>query len=184
MTRSGATSTRQATGFYGAGAEPLEHDVRACDSCSTVSFGPTCGRSLRAADRSRGPRQRSRRRLTAPEPFDRTTSRRRGRPARTLGAGGGRNIQTLEGDDDTVAAVFDKIVDDPRHGDVFVIINEPVGQQEFPDWSMGFRDVTDMSDAELPGYSHFMDEDRASAFAGDDATVIKRLLELSRATGK
>lgn len=92
----------------------------------------------------------------------------------------GRIMQTLEGDDDTVTRVFDQIVDDPRHRDVFVIINEQLDERQFPSWSMGFRHISALPARD--GFSSFMDEDADRAFDGD-SSMATRMLTLFRAGG-
>jgi len=46
-------------------------------------------------------------------------------------------FQVLEGFPDVVGALFTTISQDPRHHAVTKLIDEPIGQRSFGDWSMG-----------------------------------------------
>ena len=69
----------------------------------------------------------------------------------------GRFIQILEGPDDELAARFTVIAADPRHRGIHVVSEEPITERQFPDWTMGFRPLTDDSITALPGYDDIFD---------------------------
>ncbi len=46
--------------------------------------------------------------------------------------------QVLEGPQQGIEALFEKIQRDPRHGDVHILAFEKVAQRQFPSWSMAF----------------------------------------------
>ncbi len=52
---------------------------------------------------------------------------------------GGRFIQILEGARDTVDELFAKISRDPRHHDVRMLIEEPISERRFVEWTMGYH---------------------------------------------
>lgn len=52
---------------------------------------------------------------------------------------GGRFIQILEGARDTVDELFAKISRDPRHHDVRMLIEEPIAERRFVEWTMGYH---------------------------------------------
>jgi hypothetical protein len=54
---------------------------------------------------------------------------------------GGNIMQVLEGPAPVVERTFAQIARDERHHDVTVLVDEPVDERAFPDWSMGFRDL-------------------------------------------
>ena len=54
----------------------------------------------------------------------------------------GSILQILEGPEDKVQALFRTICDDPRHRQVITMASGPVEARAFPDWRMGFADVT------------------------------------------
>jgi hypothetical protein len=51
----------------------------------------------------------------------------------------GNFIQYLEGAEEAVRGVFERVRDDPRHHGVLTISEGPVEQRVFADWSMGFH---------------------------------------------
>jgi hypothetical protein len=67
---------------------------------------------------------------------------------------GGSFFQVLEGDEETLNTLFASIEADPRHKRVTKIIDEPIAQRDFADWTMGF---TEASAAELQGVEGLSD---------------------------
>jgi hypothetical protein len=67
----------------------------------------------------------------------------------------GSFLQALEGDEQAVTEIFDRIKNDPRHRDV-EILNRGMGSGErgFGDWAMGFADYTGVVDI-LKGFVRF-----------------------------
>lgn len=55
----------------------------------------------------------------------------------------GNIIQVLEGEEAAVREIFDRIAKDPRHHDVTVLVEVPITERSFADWSMGYRDLSD-----------------------------------------
>ncbi|MEN9790470.1 MAG: hypothetical protein RLZZ63_128 [Gemmatimonadota bacterium] len=54
----------------------------------------------------------------------------------------GSVIQCLEGPEASVRATFARISRDPRHGGIFVAVEEAVSDRTFPNWLMGNLQVT------------------------------------------
>ena len=50
-----------------------------------------------------------------------------------------RFLQVLEGPDEAVRLTLDRIVKDPRHRDVEVLVDRDLDQREFGSWSMALR---------------------------------------------
>ncbi|WXF92777.1 BLUF domain-containing protein [Curtobacterium flaccumfaciens pv. flaccumfaciens] len=50
-------------------------------------------------------------------------------------------IGIIEGEDDVVRERFDQVRADPRHTNVRVLLDEPITQRSFPDWSMAFQSL-------------------------------------------
>jgi hypothetical protein len=69
----------------------------------------------------------------------------------------GHFIQTLEGEPDGVMAAFARIEADPRHRDVLVALRQESDQRVFPQWSMGFEEISEENAAALPGFTAFLD---------------------------
>ncbi|MEM8559363.1 MAG: BLUF domain-containing protein [Bacteroidota bacterium] len=57
----------------------------------------------------------------------------------------GHYIQVFEGLSGDVNAVYRRVLGDPRHRDVQLLVRRQVAYRTFPNWAMGFRNV-----AELP----------------------------------
>lgn len=68
----------------------------------------------------------------------------------------GNFLQVLEGEEDKVVALYEKISRDPRHKDVQVISREVIGERIFDEWTMGFQNVGKLNPKDVPGYSAFL----------------------------
>lgn len=75
---------------------------------------------------------------------------------------GGNFLQVLEGPEEAVLRLYQKISQDPRHVDVMQLIKESIQERHFPDWSMGFQNVDQLSPEDLPGFTLFLEDDFAS----------------------
>jgi hypothetical protein len=72
---------------------------------------------------------------------------------------GGNFMQVLEGPDEAVNTLFEKIKDDPRHKDVFVISREQISARQFPAWEMAFQNLDNPEIKNEPGYSQFLHDE-------------------------
>src|SRR5688500_11028386 len=90
---------------------------------------------------------------------------------------GGNIIQTLEGPDAVVDATYAKIEKDPRHKGVLLLLRDPVEERLFPDWSMGFHEVSTEDVTAVDGYTEFLRRPTTQSL-GDRAAPAYRLLEL------
>jgi|TARA_B110000238_G_C15944966_1_gene360639 hypothetical protein len=54
---------------------------------------------------------------------------------------GGRFIQILEGEKDTITSLYDKISKDPRHSNVKILYLEEASIRLFPTWSMSMLNL-------------------------------------------
>jgi hypothetical protein len=80
--------------------------------------------------------------------------------------------QVLEGPLPAVGATFERILRDPRHGDVVVLESVPVTERAFPSWSMAFV-------GEAAGAKAAIDRDPAEA-----ARVLALLRDLVATTAE
>ena len=64
----------------------------------------------------------------------------------------GSFMQTIEGAFDAVQALFARIEQDPRHGGIILICNEPIKQRSYADWSMAFVEITEEQAINIPGF--------------------------------
>lgn len=75
----------------------------------------------------------------------------------------GNFIQVLEGLRENVETIYENISNDERHRGVMLVVKEDVEDRLFPNWSMGFEDLSNSTDArKLEGYNTFFDNDRAA----------------------
>lgn len=58
-------------------------------------------------------------------------------------------MQVLEGEEEAVKTLFDRIAADPRHTDVDCIYSKTVSEPAFETWSMGFRPVESMAEMDI-----------------------------------
>lgn len=68
----------------------------------------------------------------------------------------GSFLQILEGDEQVVSDLFDRIRVDPRHGAVTPLLKQQVATREFANWSMGFVAASGAELSALPGYSDLL----------------------------
>jgi len=87
-----------------------------------------------------------------------------------------RFMQVLEGPREQVERTWSRIAQDKRHANFCVLMEEPVEQRLFADWSMGFAVPEGAAAASLPGYSHFLTEMYDPRPLMDDPTVSMQLL--------
>jgi hypothetical protein len=89
----------------------------------------------------------------------------------------GNFMQVLEGEQKVVTKLAGNIELDHRHKGVLVLLRGTSEQHLFPDWSMGFRDLTDQNTEKTPGYNDFLNTPLTDAtFSHDPARCMKLLL--------
>ena len=72
---------------------------------------------------------------------------------------GGNFMQVLEGPDEAVEALYEKIKADPRHKDVNVLSREQISARQFPTWEMAFQNLDNPEIKNEPGYSQFLQDE-------------------------
>jgi hypothetical protein len=90
----------------------------------------------------------------------------------------GNFMQALEGDREVVTKLAGTIERDPRHKGVLILLRGTSEDRLFPDWSMGFRDLTEQSLAKTPGYTDFMNTPLTGAEFSQDPNRCMKLLML------
>lgn len=95
----------------------------------------------------------------------------------------GNIIQVLEGPDEEVERTFADIERDPRHRGVIVLLRDRIEQRAFPDWSMGFRDVSGVDLEREDGFTDFLrGRDDPATGDGSHTEVVGSLLRTFRET--
>ncbi|WP_207429442.1 BLUF domain-containing protein [Pedobacter sp. SYSU D00535] len=64
----------------------------------------------------------------------------------------GNILQVLEGLEENVLKVYDKIKTDPRHTDLIILQQRGISGRSFEDWSMGFRASSKAEFEQIEGY--------------------------------
>ena len=65
-------------------------------------------------------------------------------------------MQLLEGEEEDVRRVFQRITRDGGHRNILVLLEEPCEECLFADWSMGFHAIDVAEMASVPGFSNFL----------------------------
>ncbi|GAA1930391.1 BLUF domain-containing protein [Nocardioides hwasunensis] len=78
---------------------------------------------------------------------------------------GGNFIQTLEGPSDAVDRVMDRVLEDSRHGGVFIVRRDDIAERIFAGWAMGFRSTSVEEADEIPGFTDYLRTGRISGAA-------------------
>lgn len=68
----------------------------------------------------------------------------------------GAFIQVIEGESDIIHNLYNIIKVDPRHSNIVKLLDEPIEERAFPDWSMGFRKINRKQSAGIKGFSDFL----------------------------
>ncbi|MEO5977941.1 MAG: BLUF domain-containing protein [Chryseolinea sp.] len=64
----------------------------------------------------------------------------------------GSIIQILEGEEEVVRALYDKIRLDSRHKSMIKMLDKSISDRSFADWSMGFKQISDDDWSELNAF--------------------------------
>ena len=59
-----------------------------------------------------------------------------------------RFMQLIEGQEDAVRGLYQKILQDPRHRDLIVLQEDTEPERQFPEWSMAFRNLNTLPSAD------------------------------------
>jgi len=68
----------------------------------------------------------------------------------------GNFIQTIEGPEEAIERLYANIQADTRHYSVTTLIDDPLDERVFPDWSMGFAHLARDNVTDIPGFTNFM----------------------------
>ena len=90
----------------------------------------------------------------------------------------GNFMQVLEGEEGAVRAVYERIERDPRHHGSMVLLRGETPGRHFPDWSMGFRDLSSPEEraAAAGGFSDLLNTPLTGAEFATDPSRAQRLL--------
>jgi hypothetical protein len=89
----------------------------------------------------------------------------------------GNFMQAVEGPDEQVNALFDRIRRDSRHHGVLQLLKEQISERRFPNWSMSMTNVHRLSEEQRARVNPFLTDDfLASSYRNDPSSAIKLLL--------
>ena len=88
----------------------------------------------------------------------------------------GNFMQAIEGEEQTIHRLQEKIERDPRHDGVITLLTQRIETRQFPEWSMGFRNLADPALRGVPGYSEFLNTPNEPGFTASPTRAQKLLL--------
>ena len=88
----------------------------------------------------------------------------------------GNFMQVLEGDEANVMKIFADIEMDRRHKSVDVLRAEYIQHRDFPNWTMGFRNVDRIELSQEPGFTRFLEHDFKSKYFSEDSVEAHAML--------
>lgn len=68
---------------------------------------------------------------------------------------GGNIMQVLEGEEEAVRRTYARISLDPRHRNAIVIADDEITERSFPDWRMGYRQLSPELVRRVPRFAPF-----------------------------
>ena len=93
----------------------------------------------------------------------------------------GKFLQVLEGPEDAVRDRMSAITRDTRHQNMWILLQEPISDRHFPDWTMAYPLVSARAAQEIPGYqSMFADTTKNNEQTKDPTQALRALRELIR----
>ena len=90
----------------------------------------------------------------------------------------GNFMQVLEGEREKVQALYDKIERDPRHRGTLILLKQEIEDRQFPDWSMGFRDLEIADNTRKPGYNEFLNMPLTDSSFMENPSQAQKLLQV------
>jgi hypothetical protein len=94
----------------------------------------------------------------------------------------GNFIQAIEGPRDNVDKLFEKIRVDPRHKQVTVILEGPLDERQFRNYTMGFINGADLSEEDRAAYTNFLREPLDTRVEATPHPALRLLLSFRRHT--
>lgn len=88
----------------------------------------------------------------------------------------GNFIQAIEGPEDQVRKLLEKIRKDSRHRGVITLVEGYTDQRQFSEWTMGFYELNSPEAKLIPGYSEFLNVPLTEAEFSADPSRCQLLL--------
>ena len=97
---------------------------------------------------------------------------------------GGVFLQVLEGGRAAISALYNKLINDPRHRDVMLLSFEEIAERSFASWSMGQVNLQRVNPALLLKYSDTAELDPFSMPAAVSLALFKELIATALIMGQ
>ena len=91
--------------------------------------------------------------------------------------GNGTFLQAIEGEEAVIDELVTRIRKDPRHADIQFLNRRTIERREYPDWSMGFEQVTDVALKDVKGLNSFGAVDFSFDYLAENEPVVESLME-------
>lgn len=89
----------------------------------------------------------------------------------------GHFMQVIEGDKAPVTQLMDNILRDIRHHNIDIMRRENIPSRDFPDWTMGFQNISASDRFKIPGFTNILESDfNAESFSEDTSQAHQLLL--------
>jgi Sensors of blue-light using FAD len=88
----------------------------------------------------------------------------------------GNFMQVLEGEEEAVRQIHERIVRDPRHSGLLTLLQQGQAARDFPAWSMAFRDLNSPDLRAVPGYSDLLNLDLRDPYFTQPSNAQKLVL--------
>jgi hypothetical protein len=94
---------------------------------------------------------------------------------------GGNFIQAIEGPEEPVIALHAKIQQDSRHHNMFTLLQRPITERQFEQWSMAFQNVDNLSPEDAAAHSEFLKQPFSdTSFIQEPGKALRLLLSFRR----
>lgn len=95
--------------------------------------------------------------------------------------GDGSFLQVLEGEEESVKSLYEKILIDERHKECILIDESAIDEKSFSGWSMGFKYLESKEIASIEGFSEFLERKMdPSEFVRKADDIIQLLYEFKQ----
>ncbi len=88
----------------------------------------------------------------------------------------GNFIQVIEGEEDKVQALHQKITTDSRHTNIFTLLTRPLTERMFSEWSMGFKNLDQFKEENMLDLNRFLQETLQPENLSQNAEKVYKLL--------
>ena len=91
-------------------------------------------------------------------------------------------LQTIEGEENIVKELIEKIAKDKRHINFQILSKQSIENRQYSDWAMGFEKLTEKTIAGLPKLKNFGLSDFNPEYLSSNVSVVESLLERHRSS--